>query len=230
MDETTKDRIVELFDQGLPLAAIAAEVGYTESRMTQILQERDRSAWNRRYPQAEEWDLEAVFADYANRVPLAEILAKHKMSNTTFHRLRRQQGVPLRPRLGSPGKKNYQYKHGNGNQPEKRIPELTKQVAALCLGHIVPRGWQIHHLDGDPSNNHPENLTIFHNKSEHANFHQQQLRLQREGAEVDASQLVLENGGFLLPLPPYPILLPREKGRLDPRKPRQKPKPSPEGS
>jgi len=213
-----------MFDEGRLLGEIAEVVGYTESRMTQILQEEGRSAWKRRYPQAEQWDLDAIFADYANRVPLAQILAKYEISNTTFHRLRRERGVPLRPRLGSPGKTNYQYKHGNGSQKEKRIPELTKQVAAICLGYIVPRGWQIHHLDGDPSNNRPENLAIFHNKSEHANFHQLELRLQREGAEVDASQLVSETGGFLLPIPSHPIVSPHEKDRLDPRVSRTTPK------
>ena len=218
MDTQTRKLIVKLFDEGKPLAEIAEVVGYCESRMTQILQEEGRSAWKRRYPNMDSVDDVQVMVDYRGGMPLVELLEKHQISQTTLYRWLKEHDMAPRGRVGAPGKQNYQYKHGNGNQPEKRIPELTKQVAALCLGHIVPRGWQIHHLDGDPSNNHPENLAIFHNKSEHACFHQLELRLQREGGEVNTSQLVSETGGFLLPLPTHPILLPHEKGRLDPRK------------
>ena len=224
MDEKTKDRIVELFDAGSPLADISVEVGYAESYMTRVLYERGRSAWKRKYPHAEHWDMDAIFADYKSGLRMEELLQKHHISNSAFHRNRRKAGIPTRPRLGYPGKKNYQYKHGNGNQSRKRVPELTKQVAALCLGHIVPRGWQLHHLDGDPSNNHPENIAVFHDKSEHAKYHQQELKLQRANLPVDASQLVSENGGFLLQSPDHPIVLPHEKGRLDPRISRTKPR------
>jgi len=224
------DKIVELFDAGKSLEEIAEIVGCAVSRASQILKEHGRSAWNRRYPHMQDLDDEQLFLDYQSGMRIDALLEKHQIKSSTLYRHLKRGNIPCRPRKGLCGPKNHQYKHGKGSRTIERNQSLTKQVAALCLGYIVPRGWHIHHLDGEPSNNHPENLAIFHNKSEHANFHQQQLRLQREGAEVDASQLVLENGGFLLPLPPYPILLPREKGRLDPRKPRQKPKPSPEGS
>lgn len=224
MDEKLKDRIVELFDQGWLLEDIAAEVGYSSGRMTQILQERGRSAWNRRYPNAKRWNIDSIWQDYEDGMPLEDILEKYHISCTTFYRQRKKAGVPPRGRRGAPGKKNYQYKHGNGAQRKRRDVILTKQVAALCLGYVVPRRWIIHHIDGDPANNHPENLAVFHDKKEHAEFHQRELKLQRADLPVDASQLVSEIGGILLQSPSHPIVLPHEKGRLDPPESRQSPK------
>jgi len=227
MDESTKDRIVHLFDQGKPLAEIAEAVGYCESRMTQILQERGRSAWARRYPHQDEWDWDRIFADYHDGMPFEELLQKHRVSCTTFHRHRQSEQVPLRPRLGAPGEQNYQYKHGNNGKNRRRNQRCryaARKVAVRCLGHDVPKGWHVHHMDEDPTNNEPENLALFPGKRQHALYHQQLLKLQRAGVEVDATQLVLENGGFPLPLPSHPILLPREKGRLDPRKRARKPR------
>lgn len=216
MDEKTKDQIVEMFDRGMFLEDIASEVGYTPSRMTQILQERGRSAWKRRYPNQDDWDWPAIFADYQTRMPLEALLQKHKISCTSFHRHRKADGIPLRPRLGAPGKQNYQYKNGKNDENRKlnrRYGYYARQVAIFCLGHPLQKGCQVHHIDEDPSNNDPANLALFPGKSEHAKYHQQLLRLQRAGVEVDASRVVLENGGSLLPTPTRPIPLQRGRGR-----------------
>jgi len=219
MDENTKDRIVELFDRGLPLADISAEVGYTESRMTQILQERGRSAWKRRYPSQDDWDWNAIFADYQAGIPFEDILQKHKVSCTTFHRHRNANKVPKRKRLGAPGKQNYQYKNGKNTEMRKlnrRYRYKARAIAEQCLGHPVPKGWNVHHMDEDPSNNDPSNLVLFPGKSEHAKYHQQLLKLQRAGSQADAIQVALENGGSLLPEPNGPIVFPRKRGRRAP--------------
>ncbi|HUT60111.1 MAG TPA: HNH endonuclease [Anaerolineae bacterium] len=227
VDEKTKDRIVKMFDAGSPLAEIAEDVGYCVPRMTQILQERGHSAWKRRYPNQDDWDWEAIFADYQNQMPFEDLLRKHKVSCTTFHRHRVAEGVPLRPRLGAPGKQNYQYKNGNNAENRKlnrRYGYIARQIAAQCLDHAVPKGWNVHHMDENPANNDPANLALFPGKSEHAKYHQQLLRCQREGFPADASQLVSENGGFLLPLPTHPIVFPRKRGRPSLRRSQQKPK------
>jgi hypothetical protein len=205
MDEKTKDRIVELFDQGMFLEDIAAEVGYTSSRMTQILQERGRSAWKRRYPNQESWDWDAIYADYQNRMPFEEILQKHELSCTTFHRHRKADGVPKRPRLGAPGKQNYQYKNGlhEINQKLHSIYSYTaRKVATVLFGEPIPKGWHVHHMNENPAYNDPTNLVLFPGNSQHMKYHQQLLKLQRAGVEVDATQLVLENDGRWLQLPP----------------------------
>jgi len=219
------DEIVALFDQGLEIQDIAHRVGCSEGLVSMVTHQHGRSAFLRRYPESEKWDRDGILEDYQSGVYIKEIFAKHNISPTHFYRLRKKSGIPLRPRPSMAGKKNGQYKHGLGGRQHERNRTLVQQVAALCLGHVVPEGWIIHHIDGEPSNNCPENLAVFPSRSAHGRCHQQLLRLQREGLEVNATQLVLENDGWLLPLPDRPILLPHEKGRLDPRKKKMKPKP-----
>jgi len=223
------DKIVALFDQGLEIQDIARQVGCSEGLVSMVTHQHNRSAFLRRYPQSGKWDREDVLKDYQDGMPIEELCQKHHISTSHLHRLRKQFDVPLRPRPRLTGEKNGQYKHGLGNrQQERDYSPFPHQVVAACLGHVVPRGWQIHHLDEDPTNNQPENLVIFPSKSAHAHYHQQLLKTQRAGLEVNASQLVLENGGWMLPQPDHPILLPHEKGRLDPREKRTKPKPGQE--
>jgi len=217
MENYSHTQVVDLFDEeGLSLGEIALVVGCSESRASQILKEHGRSPWERRYPFAYGWDWDCIFADYKDGMPLEKLLEKHQVSSTTFHRRRKAAGIPSRPRRGAKGKRNYQYKHGNSGRSHPYDRYLSAQVAAACLGHVVPKAWQIHHLDENPTNNRPENLAIFYDRSQHAQYHQKLLKLQREGLQADAIQLVLESGGFLLPIPTRPLVLPHEKDRLCP--------------
>jgi len=222
------DEILALFDQGLEIKDIASQIGCSECLVSVVTRQNDRSAFLRRYPQSEEWSHEAILRDYQGGMPIEKLREKHHISLSHLHRLRKQAGIPTRPRPRLTGKRNGQYKHGLGDRRRERNLSLVQQVVAACLGYVVPLGWQIHHMDGNPTNNHPENLAIFPSKSAHSRYHQQQLNLQRKGLEVDASQLVLENDGWLLPRPDHPILLPHEKGRLDPHRKKMKPEPRPE--
>lgn len=230
VDHTEDPKILELYDEGKELREIAQVVGFSEVSVHRVLIKHGRSPWDRRYPNARSRDDEQMIQDYKDGVPVLEIFEKHKVSQTHFYRILKENNIPLRPRKGNVGKENYQYKHGKGNRSKERDRILKKQVAALCLGYVVPRRWIIHHMDENPANNNPENLAIFHNKKEHAVYHQRLLKSQREGHPVDASQLVSESGGFLLPLPTHPIVLPHERDRLFPLKYQQKPKENQEES
>lgn len=44
------------------------------------------------------------------------------------------------------------------------------------MGKIVPDGSVVHHLDGNPSNNSPDNLVLLSSQSEHASLHAKQRR------------------------------------------------------
>lgn len=44
-------------------------------------------------------------------------------------------------------------------------------VAELRLGRPVARGEIVHHEDGDPTNDHPDNLTVLPSQSAHARLH-----------------------------------------------------------
>lgn len=228
MANYSHEKILELYDTGMPQAEIAKIVGCAESRISQIVREYGRSAFHRRYPEIHKLDNTQLIEDYRSGMPHDKILEKHHIGSSTLYRRLRKMKIPHRPRLETTGPRNPQYKHGKGCRRNEREPSLTKQVVAICLGHIVPRGWQIHHMDENPGNNHPENLLVFRSKSGHAIFHQRQLKLQREGLPVDAIQLASETDGFSLPLPTHPILLPHEKGRLDPSESSERQKLTPE--
>jgi hypothetical protein len=215
------DKIVALFDDGVEIQDIAKRIGCTESLVSIVTTAHGRSARLRRYPHSGDWDRNAILEDYKTGVPIAEILEEHHISQTHFYRLLRETDTPRRPRPSLAGRKNGQYKHGLGSRSNERRRYLKQQVAAICLGHIVPLGWNIHHMDEDPTNNNPENLALFPSSSAHSRYHQQLLCLQREGAEVDAIQLVLKNGGQMLPLPDHPIALPHETDRLGPHEKRK---------
>ena len=209
--------MIEMFDSGCSLREIADGVGCSMSTASRYLTASGRSAWDRRYPQTEGRDEDAMIQDYQNYMPLTEILHKYHISQTTLYRRLREREIETRPKRPSMlGKNNPQYKHGKSGRPDERNPVLMKQVAAACLGMVVPRGWIIHHIDGNPQNNRPENLAVFRTRRDHQRMHQQLLMLQRIGRPVDASQMVLKNNGILLPVPDHPLTFPHEKGRLDP--------------
>lgn len=44
-------------------------------------------------------------------------------------------------------------------------------VAELGLGRPLKPGEVIHHLDGDPTNDHPDNLQVLTSQAEHARIH-----------------------------------------------------------
>lgn len=212
------EAILALYDQGLKLQEIADRVGCSVGGVATVVYKTDRSPWNHRYPNIAEVNEAQLLADYQSGMELTHILEKHKISQNTLYRRLRKAEIPLRPRPGMSGKKNGQYKDGFAGRQADRSREVSRQVAAICLGHIVPKGWHIHHINEDPTDNHPENLAVFHSGSDHAHYHQQLLSLRQQGLEVDASRLVLEIGGALLPLPTRPLTLPHEIDRLGPLK------------
>lgn len=218
-------QILALYDSGLALKDIAAQVGCSVANACVVAKRNGRSPFLRRYPQAERWDRDGIVSDYQAGKPLQEILRTHGVSPSMLHRMRQAAGVPLRDRPKLTGMRNAQYKHGMGSRGLDRKPWLTKQVAAICLGHVLPAHWLVHHMNEDPRDNRPENLAVFRTKSAHARYHQRLLRLQQKGLAVDASRVVSETGGMMLPKPDRPILLPQDTGRLDPpqRWPRQGP-------
>ena len=274
---TYKERVlkaIDLFDSGASLQEISEAVGHSMSWATRVLKENNRSAKERRYPNAS-WDEEAILKDYQNGMALIELREKYDIGSTTFYRLLKKRGVKTRrnwkdreerqnnyaqvdwddviaayqdyvridkievkykvsrttlyqelrirgiPKRGaghnSSGLDSPRWKHGQGHRDSERDPMLTKQVAAICLGHVVPRGWHIHHMSEDLSDNRPENLAVFRNGSDHSNYHRQEEYLQQRDLPIDTNQLVLENDGIVLRRPHPHLTIERERGRLDPQ-------------
>jgi len=212
------EKSIELFDAGKSLKEISEAVGRSMGRVSEALTSNGRSAWNRRYPDTAGRDEDAMILDYQNYMPLEQILRKYHIGQTTLYRRLREREIEQRRKKPSiAGPNNHQYKHGKGDRSRERTPELTKQVAAICLGHVVPKGWHIHHADGNPKNNNPGNLIVFPSGSHHGRFHQELLNCQREGSVEDMARLVSESGGIVLHPPDRPLTIERERGRLDPQ-------------
>lgn len=53
-------------------------------------------------------------------------------------------------------------------------------VAERAVGHTLPKGAIVHHVDGNPSNNEPNNLVILQNQKEHKQLHRRE-RIQEAG-------------------------------------------------
>lgn len=108
------------------------------------------------------------------------------------------------------GQKNPQWKGGK-YQAVHYFRRQSYEVAAICLGQPVPKGYVIHHLDENKENNNPENLVLFPSLSAHTKFHQKVLNLQFEAGSKEANQQALESGAIPLPQPPHPLLFLQSK-------------------
>ncbi|WP_458796066.1 HNH endonuclease signature motif containing protein [Dehalococcoides mccartyi] len=61
---------------------------------------------------------------------------------------------------------------GDGKTYEKTYGKHTHRVVAeQLLGRPLAEGEVVHHLDGNPRNNNPDNIRVFPSQREHAEFH-----------------------------------------------------------
>ncbi|SUV06416.1 Uncharacterised protein [Priestia megaterium] len=74
------------------------------------------------------------------------------------------------------GKKYYFHNHFQRRE-NKKVIVLHRVVAEDKLKRELESGEGVHHLDGDKINNHPNNLFIFKNQSEHMSVHRQLERV-----------------------------------------------------
>lgn len=70
---------------------------------------------------------------------------------------------------------------------------LHRVVAEQKLGRPLKRGEVVHHIDGDPSNNHPDNLEICSSASVHRRHHRRSHR-----DKVVADRPLEQNGDLWL--------------------------------
>lgn len=64
---------------------------------------------------------------------------------------------------------------------KKRTSYLHSQIAERALGHPLPPGAELHHIDGNPANNEPGNLVICPNHEYHMLLHQRTRALEACG-------------------------------------------------
>lgn len=185
--------------------AVAKELGIHQTVVSRCLIRcgiRIGTGQTTRYPIPDE----KVRALYESGLSTAQVGQQVGLDAESVRRRLRSLGVPRRAIGGTTlsGENNGQWK-GGFHHPLHYYRRQSYEIAAICFGQPLPRGWAIHHLDENPENNNPENLWVFPDVGSHARFHQQLLRLLRQGGQVDPIQILQENGAVPLPRPPAPI-------------------------
>lgn len=112
----------------------------------------------------------------------AEIAQHLGVSQATVERTLRRLDLKSKRGHGSPMEKNYFWQGGQRREKEGYIlvkkpdhPSATKAgyvrehrlVMETKLGRFLTRSEVVHHMDGDPRNNHPDNLEVFASNAAH---------------------------------------------------------------
>ena len=209
---TERDRIaLEAFRRLGTQRAVERETGIPQNSVSKILIRngirRGRGNWDHtRIPTDE------IVARYLAGETCKQIAESLNFDKEQIRRRLHRRGIKLR-RRGADGAANFQWKGGTVHNREKHYRNLAYAVVAICLGAPLTREQSIHHVDENYLNNAPENLMVFPDNATHNRFHQQLLKIQRLGIEVDSIQLAIKNGGLVLPPPPFPIRFGLDKGR-----------------
>jgi hypothetical protein len=203
-----KTEVVALWNDLQDTQAVADRLGITQGHVAIVLRQHGTPS-PRGHTRKYKLPMDELASLYRDGLSTAQIGARYNLSAERVRRRLIRHGVQMRTLKESVprGPRNIQYKHGKGYNTMHFYRRQSYEVAAICLGRPLASGWVIHHMDENPQNNDPANLWLFPSQRHHANYHQQLLRLQRTDPAIDASRLVLENGGLKLPQPPAPFSL-----------------------
>jgi transposase-like protein len=165
-------------------------------------------------------DLPRAIELYQSGWSLSAVAREFDMTDECLRRRLDQAGIARRSLKESvprgPGHRHY--KDGKAKENEKIRESISRkeswQVAAICLGHPLAKGWVVHHMDENPANNDPDNLWLFAKIDDHARYHAQLTDFRQRGIEVDTTRLALENDGLKLPPPNAPIAFVRDTDPL----------------
>jgi transposase len=183
--DMTQERLQELVDRHGTLTAAAKHLGVSRSSLSHLI---SRQGIAIRYDRSRRRKRASVLDQYA---PILKHLASIGWScsrmataldlpvqDEQVRRWLHANGVELRVQRGAPkGKWNPAWVDG---QMEVRASERdihqyqAKGAAEMKLGRELREGEVIHHIDGDPSNNAPENLEICESHKEHMQIHHAQ--------------------------------------------------------
>ena len=222
-------QFLDLWNQHHDTKKVADRIGTSRTYVTQVLKDKFGIRCPRNHPNKIPLPMEEIKRRYEAGESCAQIAKTFGLSAERIRRRLRGYGVPRRTLKESVprGEHNRFYSNGKGKREVMHYyRRQSYEVAAICLGQPLPRGWIIHHLNGNPEDNRPENLVLFQSSGTHAAHHIQLCGLQQKGLPVDASQLALENGAQVLPPPPSPILLEPDTEQRAPSDNRGSPEPA----
>lgn len=207
--------VFELWNEHHDAGVIADRLDIARGYVLQILWKRFAIRVPRNHPNKYDLPMDDLARRYRDGETCGEIGRSLGLSGERIRRRLMSHGVKIRSAAESVprGKKNIFYKDGRGSTYRENKYQ-SRKAAAAYLGRQLPVGWVVHHQDENPRNLDLENLYLFPSLSTHSAYHTRLLSRQRRGLEVDAIQLVLENGG--LPLLQHPLRVQCEPGTDQP--------------
>ncbi len=221
-------QFLDLWNEHHDTLEVAERIGTSRTYVAHVLKHKFGISVPRNMSTKYDLPMERIKERYEAGESCAQIAETFGLSAERIRRRLRGYGVPRRTLKESVprGKRNRFYKNGEGKkEPLHYYRRQSYEVAAICLGQPVPKGWIIHHLNENPRDNRPENLVLFRSAAEHSAHHTQLRVLQRKGRTADAIQVALENGAVKLPQPPHPIQLEPYTGQPDPSDSQAQPEP-----
>lgn len=194
--------VIRLWHETLNQHEVSRRLGVHQTTVSRILRAHGLGPGKGHRLPVHDLPLDEITTRYLAGESAREIAESFGVDSEVVRKRLARHGV--KRRIGGAAKE----KHPNwkGGRPSVEIyRRLSHEVAAICLGRPVPKGWIIHHVDENYANNDPSNLVLFRTQSEHFRFHRLLSKLQRQDPTVDTSRLALENGALALPPPPRPI-------------------------
>jgi len=201
---------LDLWNQYHDTAEVADRIGTSRSYVTQVLWDKFGIRCPKVHPNKIPLPMERIKRRYLAGESCAQIAQDFGLPAERIRRRLRSYGVPRRTLKQSVprGRRNRFYKNGKGKREVMHYyRRQAYEVAAICLGQPVPKGWIIHHVNANPRDNRPENLLLFESQGEHAAYHILLIDLRQTDPQVDSIRVALENGAQALPSPPHPIEL-----------------------
>lgn len=179
--EIDRARVAQRYQQGASVTELSLEFSVSRKTLTRLLAStgieiRKSSSYTRADVSADE--LASLYLAGASE---SEMRAKLNCSARTILRRAKEYGIPLRSRGARTGKANQRWKGGRfvsssgyvfirtGETADGR--GIYRQEHRVVMESIVGRPLRpeevVHHKDGDPSNNKPDNLQLFSSNAEH---------------------------------------------------------------
>lgn len=185
LSKETWDQIAREYLAGTHSTALAARHDVTQPTVVYQLhkrgiQLRSKSQTNRMRAPLEMAELIRLVEEA--ELALHQIAGRLGVSTPTVERTLRALSLKSKRGRGSPLEQNYFWNGGERREKEGYVllkrpdhPNATKQgyvrehrlVMEVKLGRYLLRTEVVHHVDGDPRNNHPDNLAVFASNAVH---------------------------------------------------------------